>query len=189
MTIDSISNLAIRSGLTPISYYYSSGTDGQKLKQDRDISSVKSSSSGSISSISDKLNLSAEAQALLSSDPGYISKIAAQQPQLMQDSPVNKSQNSFKTILQSKQGLTEEELTKSINNRKKYGGSLTYSSDTNASSETAKSDSGGYILSIPQDHLEEMKSYDTQYALRNKLYDTFNAYQNSTTGTLVDLIA
>lgn len=186
MTIDPISNIAMTSPIHPVTYYRgSAGTEAQKQRSDGFASSVSNASSSKPISITDKLELSTGAMVGIS--PEDLSNLVTQQPQLSPDAPVNKSQSAFKTVLENKKQLSADELLTSIDTRKKNALKAKEEEERQKALEAKKDAGSGYVLTIPAEHLDEMKYYQTDYAERNKLLDTFSAYKNSSTGSLVNL--
>lgn len=185
MTIDPISNIAIISAVRPVSYYNgTSNPDIQRQRGDSFLASINSAAAKTIA-INDKLDLSSEANASLNLED--LTLLVTQQPQLNPNSPVNKSQSAFQSVLESKKELTPEELIKSLDNRKKTALREKEQEERAKNLEAKKNEGSGFILTIPAEHLEEMKTYQTDYAQRNKLYDSFNSYQSASTGSLVNL--
>ena len=116
MTIEPISGIAMMQAMNPVSYYNSNaGFEIQRQRQEA-FSSGSSSASKSII-ITDKLELSSDAQVNLNLED--LRLLITKQPQLNKNAPVNKTQYSFKSILDSKKELTAEELLTSIDTRRK----------------------------------------------------------------------
>jgi len=184
MTIDPISSVAMMSSVMQLNYFRGNALqDSQKQKGNNSVSSVNNAvSSGSIV-ITDKLELSSGSLVGISEE--NLSNLVTMQPQLNPNAPVNKSQSAFQSILNAKKQLSVEELSATIEDRKKSAQKAREEEDRK---KAAQAGSGsGYVLTIPPSHLEEMSSYSTGYPERNRLYNTFNAYQNTRTGSLVNL--
>lgn len=186
MTIDPISNIAMTSPLHPVTYYRgSAGSDVQRQRGDNFASSLNNAASSKAIAITDKLELSTGAMVGISVED--LSQLVTQQPQLNPNAPVNKSQSAFKSVLENKKQLSADELITSIETRKKNAVRAKAEEERRKEIEAKGNSGSGYILTIPPEHLDEMKYYQTDYAERNKLLDTFSAYKNSSTGSLVNL--
>jgi hypothetical protein len=183
MIVDPISNIGITEASNSVSYLtYYVGSEAQK--QRRDTALVDGGASSKSSTTADTLELSSEAASSMNIiDSNYTT---SQKSLLSRNSPIYKSQSAFKSILENKMELSENELVQNMDARKKAY--QTSSENSTAQTYSENVSSGGYILTIPLEHLAEMRNYQSSSA-KNKLYNKFNSGQEAKTGSLVDITA
>jgi len=169
------------SSVRPVNYYtYNNSSDIQKQKADSSQSGVNSAANKK--SVTDILELSSETRNTFSVDDQKT--LTNLQPQLSNSAPVNKSQTTFKSILESKKALSADELLTSLNEKK--NAAATKENNSASAANQSASQNGGYILTIPSEHIEDLKTYRSNTQLRDKLYNLFNA-QDFQTGSLVNV--
>jgi hypothetical protein len=156
------------------------GIDLQNNNNGISLSDIKSKTA---SAIQNKMELGSGSESNL--NPAESNVITLLQPQYAFNTPVNKTYNSFQSILESHYGNYSGNYQKNKSYRLKPNNSI------NGYNNTALPEKDyevkGYYLTIPPEQMDNMNSSLPLSPLQQKLKTAFSAGQNISKGTLVDL--
>jgi hypothetical protein len=156
------------------------GIDLQNNNNDISLSDIRSQTA---SAIHNKMELGSGSESNL--NPAESNVITLLQPQYAFNTPVNKTHNSFQSILESHY----ENYSGNYQKNKSY--KLKHHNSTKGYNSIALPEKDyevkGYYLTIPPEQMEKMNSFPPLSSDQQKLKDAFSAGQNTSIGTLVDL--
>lgn len=147
--------------------------------------SLSDISSRSASSIQNKMELNPGSESNL--NPLESKIISLLQPQYAFNSPINKSQYSFKSIFESQYENYSGKYQNNKGNGQKYGRPINDSQVNTVPLNADPYEAKGYYITIPREQLNNMKSFVQLSPLQQRLKDTFSASQYLPKGSLVDL--